>query len=170
MNRCEISEDATTQALNAMYGIQPGQGQVEANKEQLQLPGAPHSEPVLDIKQSEPIQDVKALKPSVISSNGKKEQVTMRPSNSAGSMNHSNSLSKKSKQSSVKSKSLNDVVQQPLEKVQAGTSISHQAIKGNDAVVGTLKSKQQEKWKLKQNTSDKGMCLQILSFALIVPR
>jgi hypothetical protein len=155
MNRCEISEDATTQALNAMYGIQPGQGQVEANKEQLQLPGAPHSEPVLDIKQSEPIQDVKALKPSVISSNGKKEQVTMRPSNSAGSMNHSNSLSKKSKQSSVKSKSLNDVVQQPLEKVQAGTSISHQAIKGNDAVVGTLKSKQQEKWKLKQNTSDK---------------
>lgn len=155
MNRCDISEDATTRALNALYGIQPSQGQVEANKEQLQLPGAPLSEPALDVKQSEPIQDVKAPKPSVISNNVKKEHVTMRPSNSAGSMNHSNSLSKKSKQSSVKSKSLSDVVQQPLEKVQGGTSISHQTMKGNDAVVGTHKPKQQEKLKLKRTTSDK---------------
>ena len=111
MNWCDISEDETTHALNAMYGIQPGQGQMEANKEQLQLPGAPHSEPTLDIKQPEPIQDVKALKPIMISSNGKKDKVMTRPSNSASSMNHSNTLPKKSKQSSVKSKSLNDVGQ-----------------------------------------------------------
>ena len=58
-----------------LYGIQPGQCQMEANKEQLQLPEAPHSEPALDIKQPEPIQDVKALKPIMISSNGKKDQV-----------------------------------------------------------------------------------------------
>ena len=57
-----------------LYGIQPGQGQMEANKNQLQLLGAPHSEPALDIKQPEPIQDVKALKPIMISSNGKKDQ------------------------------------------------------------------------------------------------
>ena len=56
-----------------MYGIQPGQGQMEANKEQLQLLGAPHSEPTLDIKQPEPIKDVKSMKPIMISSNGKKD-------------------------------------------------------------------------------------------------
>ena len=48
---------------------------MEAYKEQLQLPGSPHSEPTLDIKQPKPIQYVKALKPSLISSNGKKDQV-----------------------------------------------------------------------------------------------
>ena len=117
---------------------------MEANKEQIQLPGAPHSEPALDIKQPEPIQDVKALKPIMISSNGKKDQVMTRVSNSAGLMNHLNSLPKKSKQSSVKSKSLNDVGQQSLEKVQAGKSISHQTMKGNDVVAGIHKSKQQE--------------------------
>ena len=53
-------------------------------------------------------------------------------------------LPKKSKQSSVKRKSLNDVGQQSLEKVQAGTHILHQAMKGNDVVVGIHKSKQQE--------------------------
>ena len=71
---------------------------------------------------------------------------------------------KKSKQSSVKRKSLNDVVQQSLEKIQAGTSILHQAMKGNDVVAGIHKSKQQEKWKPKLNTYDKGMSLQILFF------
>ena len=74
---------------------------------------------------------------------------------------------KKIKQSSVKRKSLNDVGQQYLEKIQAGTSILHQAIKGNDVVAGIHKSKQQEKWKPKPNTSDKGMSLQILSFDLV---
>ena len=69
---------------------------------------------------------------------------------------------KKSRQSSVKSKSLNDVGQQSLEKIQAGTSILHQAMKGNDVVTGLHKSKQQEKWKPKLNTSDKGMSMQIL--------
>ena len=69
-------------------------------------------------------------------------------------MNHSNSLPKKSKQSSVKSKSLNDVGQKYLEKVEAGTSILN-------------KSKQQEKWKPKPNTSYKGTSLQILSFDLV---
>ena len=77
-------------------------------------------------------------------------------------MNHSNSLPKKSKQSSVKSKSLNDVGQQSLEKVQVGTSILHQTMKGNDFVAQIHKSKQLEKWKPKPNTSDKGMSLQIL--------
>ena len=61
---------------------------MEANKEQLQLPGAPHFEPTLDIKQPNPIQDVKALKPSLISSNGKKDQVMTRSSNYASSMKH----------------------------------------------------------------------------------
>ena len=65
----------TTQAFNAMYGIQPSHGQMEANKEQLQLLGAPRSELALDIKQPEPIQYVKALKPIMISSNSKKDQV-----------------------------------------------------------------------------------------------
>ena len=167
MNLCDIGEDETTQALNAMYGIQPGQGKMEGNKEHLQLPGAPHSEPALDIKQPEPIQDVKALNPIMISSNGKKDQVMTRPSNSTGSMTHSNSLPNKSKQSSVKSKSLNDAGQQSLEKVQAGTSILHQAMKGNDVVEEIHKSKQQEKGKPKPNTSDKGMSLQILSFDLV---
>ena len=76
-------------------------------------------------------------------------------------------LPKKSKQSSVKRKSLNDVGQQSLEKVQVGTHILHQAMKGNDVVVGIHKSKQQEKWKPRPNTSDKGMSLQILSFYLV---
>ena len=70
---------------------------MEVNKAQLQLPGAPHSEPALDIKQPKPIQDVKSLNPIMVSSNGKKDQVMTRPSNSMGSMNHSNSLPKKSK-------------------------------------------------------------------------
>ena len=82
-------------------------------------------------------------------------------------MNHSNSLPKKIKQRSVKSKILNDVSQQSLEKVQEGTSILHQSMKGNDVVAGIHKSKQQEKWKPKPNTSDKGMSLQILSFDLV---
>ena len=51
-------------------------------------------------------------------------------------------IPKKTKQSFVKRKILNDVVQQSLEKIQAGTSILHQAIKGNDVVVGIHKSKQ----------------------------
>ena len=55
-----------------LYGIQPSQGHMEANKEQLQLLGAPHYELSLDIKQLEPIQYVKSLKPIMISSNGKK--------------------------------------------------------------------------------------------------
>ena len=80
-----------------LYGIQPGQGQMEANKEHLQLPQAPHFELALDIKQPEPIQDVKYLKPIMISSHGKKYQVMAQESNSVGSMNHSNSLPKKSK-------------------------------------------------------------------------
>ena len=80
-----------------LYGIQLGQGQMEENKEHLQLPGAPNSKPALDIKQPEPIQDVKALKPIMISSNGKKDQVMTRPSNYVGSMNHSYYLPKKSK-------------------------------------------------------------------------
>ena len=88
-----------------LYGIQVGQGQMEANKEQLQLPGAPHFEHALDIKQLEPIQDVKSMKPIMISSNGKKDQVMTRLSNSAGSMNHSNSLQKKNKKIFFKSKS-----------------------------------------------------------------
>ena len=79
----------------------------------------------------------------MISSNGKKDQVMTRPSNFVGSMNHSNSLPKKSKQSFVKSKSLNDVGQQYLEKVQVGTSILNQAMKGNDLVEGIHKSKHQ---------------------------
>ena len=62
-------------------------------------------------------------------------------------MNHSNSLPKKSKQNSIKSKSLNDVGQQSLEKVQVGTSILQQEMKGNDVVAGIHKSKQQGKWK-----------------------
>ena len=140
---------------------------MEENKEQLQLPGAPHSKPALDIKQPKPIQDVEALKPIMISSNGKKDQVMTRPSNSVGSMNHSNSLPKKSKQISIKSKSLNDVGQQSLEKPQAGTSILHQAMKGNDVVAGIHKSKQREKWKLKPNTYDEGMSPQILSLDLV---
>ena len=83
-------------------------------------------------------------------------------------MNHSNSLPKKSKQSYAKRKSLNDVGQQSLEKVQEGTSILHQAMKGNDVVAGIHKSKQKEKWKPKPNTYDKGMSLQILSFGLVL--
>ena len=102
------------------------------------------------------------MKPNLISSNGKKDQVMTRPSNSAGSMNHSNSLPKKSKHSSVKSNNLNDVGQESLEKIQAGTSILHQAMKGNDVVAGIHKSKQQEKWNPKLNTYNKGMSLQIL--------
>ena len=82
-------------------------------------------------------------------------------------MNHSNSLPKKSKQISVKSKSLNDVGQETLEKVQACTSILHQAMNGNYVVAGKHKSKQQEKWKPQPNTSDKGMSLQILSLDLV---
>ena len=74
---------------------------------------------------------------------------------------------KKSKQSSIKSKSLNDVGQQSLEKIQGGISILHQVIKGNDVVAGIHKSKQQEKWKPKPNTFDKGMSLQMLSFDLV---
>ena len=104
----------------------------------------------------------------MISSNSKKDQVMNRLSNSVGSMNHSNYLPKNSKQSSVKSKSLNDLGQQSLEKVQSCTSILHQAMKGNDVVVGIHKFKrQQEKWKPIPNTSDKGMSLQILSFDLV---
>ena len=72
-------------------------------------------------------------------------------------MKHSNSLPKKSKHSSVNRKSLNDVGQQYPEKVQAGTRILHQAMKGNDVVAGIHKSKQQEKWNPKPNTSDKGI-------------
>ena len=57
-------------------------------------------------------------------------------------MNHSNSIPKKSKQRYVKSKSLNDVGQQFLERVQAGTKILHEEMKGNDVVEGIHKSKQ----------------------------
>lgn len=53
MNRCDISEYSTTQAVNGMYGTQLAQCQVDANKEQLQHPGAPLFEPLFDIKQAE---------------------------------------------------------------------------------------------------------------------
>ena len=72
-SKYHMGADETTRDLNSMYGIQLGQGQMEANKEQLQLLGAPHSEPTLDIKQPEPIQYVKDMKPIMISSNGKKD-------------------------------------------------------------------------------------------------
>ena len=58
-----------------LYGIQPGQGHMDENKEQLQLPGSSHSEPALDIKQPEKIQDVKSLNPIMISGSSKKDQV-----------------------------------------------------------------------------------------------
>ena len=48
---------------------------MDANKEELQLLGAPHSEPALDIKQPEKIQDVKSLNPIMISGSSKKDQV-----------------------------------------------------------------------------------------------
>ena len=56
MNRCDVSEDSTTQAVNGMSSIQPDQCQVDANKEQLQHSGAPLSELLFDIKQAEPIE------------------------------------------------------------------------------------------------------------------
>ena len=87
--------------------------------------------------------------------------------NFAGPMNHSSPLSKKNKQISIKRKSSTDIVQKPPEKVQASTGILQRAIKGNGAVMGMDKFKLQEKWMLKQNASNRGMCLQILSFVLI---
>eukprot|EP01018_Ginkgo_biloba_P018331 Gb_16688 [translate_table: standard] len=156
MNRCDISEDATTQALYAMYGQQPGQGQVDANKGQPQLPGALLPEPVHDYKQGEPNHEAKVQKLNMISSNSKKGQVQKSIPNVPGPANPSSSLSRKSKQSSVKSKSLNDVVQQPLEQILGNIGVSHQAIKGSDLVPEKHKSKQKEKWKLRQNCSDEG--------------
>jgi hypothetical protein len=95
----------------------------------------------------------------VISSIGKKGQVRIQLMNFAGPMNHSSPLSKKNKQISIKRKSSTDVVQKPPEKVQASTGILQRAIKGNGAVMGMDKFKLQEKWMLKQNASNRGMCL-----------
>jgi hypothetical protein len=67
----------------------------------------------------------------------------------------------------VKSKSSTDVAQQLLEKVQVSTGILHQAIKGSGVAIELDKYKQEEKWKPKQNASNRGMCLQILSFVFV---
>ncbi|KAH9328389.1 hypothetical protein KI387_000497 [Taxus chinensis] len=154
MNRCDISEDETTQAVYAIYGQQPGQGQVDASRGQIHTPGAPASASVLDMKLAEPNHDIKTLKSSNILSNGKKGQVQRSNVSAPGSTNLSCSLSRKSKQNSIKSKSLNDVVQPPLEQVQGSMRLSHQASKGNDALTETNKFKQREKLKMKQNLSE----------------
>lgn len=167
MNRCDVSEDSTTQAVNGMYSIQAGQCQVGANKEPLQHPGAPLSEALFDNKQAESTEYIKHLRPSVISSVGKKEELRIQLMIFADSINHSSSLSKKNKPSSVRSNSSTDVVQKRLEKVQVGKGILQQDIKGNGAVMGIEKLKQEEKSKLKHNASNRGMCLQILSCVLI---
>ncbi|XP_057866424.2 cysteine-tryptophan domain-containing zinc finger protein 7 [Cryptomeria japonica] len=154
MNRCEFTEDETTQAVRALNGQQPVQCQLDASRGQFQPPGAPASAPVLDIKQAEPSHDMKALKSSNISSNCKKGQVQRTIVSAPGSTNPPNSISKKTKQSSIKSKSLNDVVQPSLEQVQGSTGLSHQAIKGNDSLIEAQKFKQKEKLKMRQNISD----------------
>lgn len=59
----------------------------------------------------------------------------------------------------LKSKSSTDALQNPLEKNQPGTCILSQEIKGNGVAMGMHNYKQGEIWKMKQNASNRGMCM-----------
>eukprot|EP01018_Ginkgo_biloba_P006915 Gb_31926 [translate_table: standard] len=154
MNRCEFSEDQTTQALYALYKVQPGQSHTETNQGQLQLPVAPVSTPLPDIKQAHQIQELNSLKLNSKFGNSKKGHVQKAMPNVQDTARLSISHVRKKEIFSAKDK--NDVSQLPSQQSEGSTGVSHLAHEGNLNGARRHKDQGREKGKLKQMSESQG--------------
>ncbi|KAF8392615.1 hypothetical protein HHK36_022962 [Tetracentron sinense] len=152
MNRCNISEEETTKALNALYQPVP-----ESQNNLCNHPdGAASRVPFADMRHLD--QNHQDLSFQAERSGGKKKPGSKETSNVAshsGPMQFSNST-KKIQEASVKSRSLDDVNQSPLESSVGNIPGCQHLSKSSDFDVEKHGHKQKEKPRLLERSSDGG--------------
>ncbi|XP_010259693.1 PREDICTED: uncharacterized protein LOC104599025 [Nelumbo nucifera] len=153
MNRCNISEEETTkavQAYQAPFALLGNQNNLQAQPN-IVATGV-NLVDVQNLGQNNQDSSLVGLSAGGKKKHGLKEASI---SNSTSVINFSNS-SKKNQQSSVKSRSLNDVTNSPLESSLANRPGFQQSNKSGDFAGEKHMHKQKEKYKLPEHYSDGG--------------
>lgn len=157
MNKCTISEEETTKALNAMYQPPVPDGQLNL---QSHLNGAASGVTLPDAQHLDRSHE---LSSHVLPSSGKKKHGFKDLSNSL--TRSTQNCIEKNPQVCVKRGSLNDVNQLPLESHVASKVTYQHPSKSNDIAVESQRRRRKDKHKLLEHYSDGGTYIFIFIYS-----